>query len=134
MSLSHTASPCVALGGDCQIDMADDSAVCECGNGVQDGSESDIDCGGTQCVLGCNDGLVCSEPSDCLSSLCSPTTMLCTCPDGILNNSETDVDCGGAQCPARCILGQTCMVDTDCEVGLTCLIDISGTASACSLP
>lgn len=54
-----------------------------CGNGVRDGSESDIDCGGVcgSCALGAR----CASASDCASNVCAPR-----------------VDCSG---PAPCSLG-----------------------------
>lgn len=49
-----------------------------CGNGVQDGDETGVDCGGS----------------------CTPCgTTVPTCTDGIMNGDETGVDCGGTSCP-----------------------------------
>lgn len=48
---------------------------CQCNDGIQNGNETGVDCGG--------DCLVCP-----------------TCDDGILNGDELDVDCGGTNCPA----------------------------------
>ena len=45
-----------------------------CENGVQDADETDIDCGGADCIA------------------CP------TCSDGIQNGDETGIDCGGADC------------------------------------
>ena len=47
-----------------------------CTDGIQNGQETDVDCGGPDCPA------------------CP------TCTDGILNGQETDVDCGGPDCPA----------------------------------
>lgn len=41
-----------------------------CSNFVQDGDESDIDCGGAQCGR-CGDGRVCIGAADCASGVCS---------------------------------------------------------------
>ncbi len=46
-----------------------------CTDGIQNGDETSIDCGGSECAA------------------CA------TCDDGILNGTETDIDCGG-DCPA----------------------------------
>lgn len=47
-----------------------------CDDGVQNGNETGVDCGGSDCPA------------------CP------TCDDGVQNGSETDVDCGGPDCPA----------------------------------
>lgn len=68
-----------------------------CTDGVHNGDETAIDCGGPTC-------------SACV-----------TCSDGIMNGSETDVDCGGSTCTAC----DTCV--TCAKGGLTpsnvCLAD-----------
>ena len=48
---------------------------CQCSDGVQNGNETGVDCGG-----------------DC--AICP------TCDDGILNGDEMAIDCGGTDCPA----------------------------------
>jgi len=67
-----------------------------CDNGVKDGTETDVDCGGTcsPCVeykacnldADCNTGLYCFQHIKCLRA---------TCDDGLKNQDETDSDCGG---------------------------------------
>lgn len=47
-----------------------------CSDGIQNGSETGVDCGGPDCP-------------PCAA----------TCSDGIMNGSETGVDCGGPDCP-----------------------------------
>ncbi len=74
-----------------------------CFDGIQNGDESAIDCGGSVCGVckveaTCSDGVLngnesgidCGGP-DC--ELCAPT-----CTDGLLNGDETDIDCGGPDC------------------------------------
>ncbi len=49
-----------------------ENATCQpprCNNGVQDGCESDIDCGGA-CGAICGDGQVCNSKADCASNSC----------------------------------------------------------------
>jgi hypothetical protein len=100
--------------------------VCQpdsCSDGVKDGTETGVDCGGITCdALGktCSIGAPCSTKDDCASGYCYPTSSMpnpvCqhdSCSDGIKDGTETDVDCGGTTCP-HCALGKTCMVDTDC--------------------
>jgi len=40
-----------------------------CSNGIKDGTETDVDCGGNQCPK-CGDGKMCQLPSDCQSNDC----------------------------------------------------------------
>src|SRR5271165_957374 len=100
-----TAKSCAACpaqrvclsGTDCQ------SRVCALGicaaptciDGVQNGTESDIDCGGGVCA-GCGNGKKCNLGTDCQSGVCTAGTCspaAPTCSDGMKNGSETDVDC-----------------------------------------
>ncbi len=54
--------------GDCAKDK-----VCTgtCANGIKDGSETDVDCGGS-CTTTCADAKKCSVDDDCTSKYCSP--------------------------------------------------------------
>jgi hypothetical protein len=71
-----------------------------CSDGVKNGSETDVDCGGS-CSTKCQNGKVCAGNVDCVSSLCSGGICQAapSCTDGIKNGTETGVDCGGS-CPA----------------------------------
>ena len=74
-------------------------ATSSCTDGIQNGDETDVDCGGANCPTcptcfdgiqnGNETGVDCGGP-DCLA--CA------TCTDGIQNGDETGVDCGGASC------------------------------------
>ncbi|CAF4125547.1 unnamed protein product [Adineta steineri] len=84
-----------------------------CFDGIMDGDETDIDCGGS--CLTCAVGQKCTLTKDCNNVLC--TNDICanpTCTDGIQNQKETDVDCGGSACTKRCSLHQGCLSNTDC--------------------
>jgi hypothetical protein len=84
-----------------------------CADGSQNGTETDVDCGGgsTQCPR-CNVGQRCVNGGDCGSGSCLGG--ICSnCFDGLRNGSETDVDCGGA-C-GDCNPGQLCVADGDCN-------------------
>jgi hypothetical protein len=106
------------------------SGVCSppppsCTDGVKDGQETDIDCGGSLCPA-CGTGKSCDVAKDCVSQVC--TAGGCQAPtgsDGVLNDSETDVDCGGALLAngqpnpssdgaSPCGNGQTCRIGSDC--------------------
>ncbi|MCW5889977.1 MAG: hypothetical protein KIT14_05435 [bacterium] len=100
----------VCSGGFCRVP--------NCADGVANGAETDVDCGGSapNCVR-CANGLGCHAPSDCVSGICTAgTCQPPTCTDGAKNGTETDVDCGGPSCPA-CGLGGTCQAGTDCASG-----------------
>ncbi len=59
-----------------------------CNDGVRNGDETGVDCGGSSCM---------------------PCMTMPTCNDGIMNGTETGIDCGGSCAP--------CMVDMDCGEG-----------------
>ncbi|CAF1401249.1 unnamed protein product [Adineta steineri] len=84
-----------------------------CFDGIMDGDETDIDCGGScfKCAVGQN----CILTIDCNNVLC--TNDICanaTCNDGLKNNGETDVECGGSNC-LPCGNGKACSADDDCD-------------------
>jgi len=85
-----------------------------CEDGIQNGSETDIDCGGSSCP-GCDLGDACLINDDCLSGACEDAICVesATCEDGTQNGSETDIDCGGPDC-SGCDLGDACLIDDDC--------------------
>ena len=65
-----------------------------CTDGIQNGDETGVDCGG---------------------SSCSPCTVAPTCTDGIQNGDETGIDCGGSSC-APC---QTACTDNEVVISIT---------------
>jgi hypothetical protein len=88
--------------GDCQEGVCDAvSKLCAhatCEDGVRNGAESDIDCGGPPCAP-CDNGERCDAHEGCDSSVCSlGRCRAATCEDAVMNSDETDVDCGG-DCP-----------------------------------
>jgi hypothetical protein len=81
----------------------------QCSDGVKNGNETDLDCGGGVCAP-CTLDQGCAAGRDCVSTFCNTTTGKCVadqCHDGVKDGSETDVDCGGSSC-AGCALGQGC--------------------------
>ncbi len=102
---------------DCASMICTDTFTCappDCGDEFKNGEETDIDCGGPDCS-GCDVGLDCIVPADCLSNSCMAGVCQATCDDSVQNQDESDVDCGGV-C-ADCVFGQTCNAGTDCETG-----------------
>ncbi|MCH2111133.1 MAG: hypothetical protein MK135_17575, partial [Polyangiaceae bacterium] len=85
-----------------------------CENRELDADETDIDCGGQDCVP-CAEGRRCSAAVDCVNQACSAG--FCaepSCSDGEKNGVETDVDCGGENCLA-CAVEERCELAQDCE-------------------
>ena len=99
-----------------------------CGDGVRNGGETDVDCGGPACGR-CGLGKACAAALDCLSEVCEGGKCAGSgpaCTDGVKGGDETDVDCGGG-CPAACGDGKGCRVAADCR-SLVCI------AGACAAP
>ncbi len=107
-------------------------AVPQCNDGVMDGSETDVDCGGT-CAK-CANSLKCVSATDCTSSVCkadstgTPRCAAPTCSDGVQNQGESGIDCGGTSTCARCATGFGCTLPTDCISG------VCGSNNTCSAP
>jgi hypothetical protein len=88
-----------------------------CTDGVRNGDEPDVDCGGTSCAP-CANGAGCHRGPDCTSGTC--TGGVCvepSCADGVRNGTETDTDCGGTSC-GPCADGAGCHKGADCASGV----------------
>ena len=76
-------SPC-PVGERCNSSSDCDQGTCEdgrcaplpCGNGVQDGAETDVDCGGDTCRK-CPGGRKCEVGADCFNGNCEAATKTC---------------------------------------------------------
>ena len=86
-----------------------------CSDGVQSGSETDVDCG-AECPARCAVSKACGTAADCTEGVCTNGRCLpATGTDGVQNGDESGVDCGGQLTgAARCALGQACAKSTDC--------------------
>ena len=88
-----------------------------CKDGLTNGDESDIDCGGITC-LPCAVGQACSKTEDCDGVACARGQCQApSCDDLLLNADETDLDCGGS-CSTACADDQRCKVGADCVSGV----------------
>lgn len=83
------------------VDCGGSCDPCEAGPSCEDeeqnGDESDVDCGGS--CDACADGLMCGVAGDCESGVCGEEDGLCaapTCEDGVQNGDEGGVDCDGS--------------------------------------
>jgi hypothetical protein len=107
-SSSNTSSTSGSGGTPCQASKCCQAPTCK--DNVQNGDETDIDCGGKTCpACAVNNG--CALPTDCESGVCKPSALgaplkcqMPTCIDGVKNGAETGVDCGsppdsGMACP-----------------------------------
>jgi hypothetical protein len=106
--------------GDCATGFCDPTSkkcgAAACGDSLKDGTETDVDCGGT-CPGKCADAKGCLVGTDCASGICDAVTKTCTapsCTDTVRNGAETDVDCGGT-CPNKCGDGKSCLIGADCS-------------------
>jgi hypothetical protein len=115
----------------CRSGICDDSvcAAPTCADGVQNGNETGIDCGGGACSP-CRAGRGCGFAGDCVSEVCfGRVCQRPACDDGVFNGQETDTDCGGPDCSA-CTAGSDCSTFEDCISGV-CDNDICA-APACA--
>ena len=97
-----------------------------CDDGIQNGSETGIDCGGDTCPA-CQLGQECTEDANCANGRC--INNLCetgSCQDSIQNGRETDVDCGGDCDP--------CADGAGCSDGAECASGVCGADDKCAAP
>jgi Sulfatase-modifying factor enzyme 1 len=144
-SSAQDATPTDSAGDSAPIDSSTNDApetgpAGGCHDGVMDGNETDVDCGGSSCPA-CPEGDLCATGNDCTTDSCGAimtdagTEHRCfpaTCMDHIKNGNETDVDCGGGTCPA-CLVGKECLVTSDC-VSDICAQASSGAPDTCACP
>jgi len=81
--------------GDGDGDPSGDGDGDPCMNGVQDGDETDLDCGGS--CSPCAAEQDCLIDQDCASAICEAGSCAApSCSDGITNGDELETDCGGS--------------------------------------
>jgi hypothetical protein len=101
-----------------------------CEDGVHNGRETDVDCGGPDCAP-CGAEKKCQENGDCASGVCGDDKECAepSCEDGVQNQDESDIDCGGSECDG-CSVGKTCGEASDCQTSHciegTCVHGIQG--------
>jgi hypothetical protein len=98
-------------------------------DGVQNGDETDVDCGGS--APKCDVQKKCKVGGDCTSGVCTDAGQGLQCQppsptDGAKNGDETDVDCGGTKAP-KCVDGKGCAARSDCASDVC-------TANVCATP
>ncbi|MBI4702842.1 MAG: hypothetical protein HY744_17130 [Deltaproteobacteria bacterium] len=106
-----------------------------CENGMQDGEETDADCGGVQCAP-CGHGKTCEGASDCASKYCeSGQCSACAGDDDCAGAADTY--CSSGHCVAKKNLGATCSnpgpcLSGHCADGVCCDEPCAGLCDACS--
>jgi hypothetical protein len=118
-------------GADCMSGICNTGAtppVCiSCKDGVKDGSETDVDCGGT-CTTLCGLGQKCLSGADCTSMEC-PAGKCTDCHNNMQDVGETGVDCGGSCLACN---GDVCTSGAGCKSG-SCVLGIC-CDTACQVP
>jgi formylglycine-generating enzyme required for sulfatase activity len=111
-------------GSQCKSGVCKDGSCKDASStdGVRNGDESDVDCGGASAPK-CDNDKACFAADDCKTknceaNKCAPAVTPGNDKDGIQNNDETDIDCGGAKAP-KCANGKKCKIAGDC-VSATC--------------
>jgi hypothetical protein len=104
---------------DCASNVCD-SGLCadpvppaSCTDGLKNGAETDVDCGGS--CPACAVNAHCGSSADCTTLVCSEVCQPANCSDGVRNGSESGIDCGGS-CTG-CATGQSCTTAQDCLSG-----------------
>lgn len=111
------------------LDSANNKCVPNtCKDGIKDGAESDVDCGGTGAMgcAPCAESKACNGKLDCVWAVCDPdpnmvVPKICsapTCFDGSVNGEETSADYGGPMCPPVISVGAGCKIPADCSSGV----------------
>lgn len=99
-------------------DSATDTGVGpSCSNGVQDGDETDVDCGGS-CGPTCENGEDCAVNGDCVDDNCSPLE-ICAAPECTITMDDNSCQaCIKASC---CDTVTECLADMKCACWLECI-------------
>jgi hypothetical protein len=133
-TFAKAGSACSDNGGtNC---TASGTCVPQCKDGVQDGNETGVDCGGGTCARcplagGCLTNTDCNNGTDGGVGFCSfcgdATNHKCVsthCADCQIDDGESDVDCGQV-CPTKCGANNRCFNNFDCN-GLACTFTDGG--------
>jgi hypothetical protein len=101
-SISTSCNDGIQNGQETGVDCGgpDCPACPTCFDGIQNGQETGVDCGGPDCpaCFSCNDGIQNGQETgvDCGGPDCPACP---SCNDGVQNGDEEGIDCGGANCP-----------------------------------
>lgn len=135
---------------DAQVTSSGDAGNFACRDGLRDGDETDIDCGGPDCGT-CLSGRKCEKGADCLSGECEGGKCTCVplvaCPDnacGHVVHCGGELDCGSCasgvcyenQCcsPRACKEGECGVISDGCGGTLRCGDESCCTPRSCEHP
>jgi hypothetical protein len=99
------------FNGDCQSSVCSSSlcVTAQCNDGVQNGSETDLDCGGSGACVRCDIGKKCNLSSDCKTGICTaglcapkPTGNPCSSPLECASGNCVDGVCCNSACASTC--------------------------------
>ncbi|MEP7119818.1 MAG: hypothetical protein ABJE95_02865 [Byssovorax sp.] len=155
-----TKTTCAALGATCGQPSDGCIATLSCNDGVKNGAESDVDCGGGGgCATACAMGKVCKVDTDCGSShcvdgvcctsMCVGTCMACNVPGSLGTCSAV---AAGASDAVTCVAPSTCdgagsckkangtncvgamgCASGNCVDGVCCATTCTGTCMSCKV-
>ncbi|MFT7578462.1 MAG: hypothetical protein ACI9MR_000120, partial [Myxococcota bacterium] len=135
-------------GTTCESQVSSVCAEPACDDGIKNGGESSVDCGGP--CSACEDpGARCRVRTDCTSRVCDAGVCApVACNDGVANGDESGVDCGGTcgacadapcgsdgQCASANCNGVTCELsqcDDTIHNGAELAIDCGGDCDGCA--
>jgi hypothetical protein len=135
-----TKKTCVQAGATCGTPSDGCGAgTINCNDGVKNGGESDVDCGGTgQCPVKCANGKTCTQNTDCTSNSCAdgfccdvPCSGLCQACSTAKKGSGVNGVCGaikaGTDPDMECTLQAACAQNGFCDGTGACQLFASGT-------
>lgn len=144
VSLGEAGAAC-RWAGDCAAGVCENQRCAgpSCADGVQNGDEAAVDCGGG-CGR-CPDRSACRQDGDCQSGICTDLveparpgvaarsdrrcSPVGSCTDRLRDGRETGIDCGGGACRA-CEDDQGCQQGSDCTSGL-CINNLCRAGGSC---
>ena len=135
---AHEAGPAPHEAG---LDAHEAAAAPTCTDGIKNGTETGIDCGGGTCPA-CADALGCKVSTDCESGVCTSNRCAApacgpTCPDGNACGASGDCAsqvckagvCAAPACAPNCALTKACGSGADCAsfdcAGGACVTPVS---------
>ena len=135
----------IAKSGEEQIGLVSDfyevndnfveESEASCIDGLLNGNETDVDCGGN--CPDCDVGEICFVNEDCLSDYCNGTCqiIMVECNDGIDNDGDGSVDLSDGGCLSSSDDDESNCGDNVCETAENCPIDSVGCSdNACFEP
>jgi hypothetical protein len=106
--------------------------LASCVDGVKDGTETDVDCGGSGACSRCANGKMCLVGSDCTSALCANMTCAgCTKDSDCGMGNFCDTTTTGGTCAPTKPLGVACTANGQCASG-NC-VGPAGTQICCAV-